>query len=261
MRTLIPLGTRARNRRQCRLRPEPTIAHQIQSYYRWAEHDALLHTLDYIPALIIEVLKPGDSNFDVVDRAESRLQKLAKRYRARYDDDGNLRTPAVAPKSSRKGKASQSGKSHAIGLVAPFRNFPPIRDPKTNIDITPRIANPDASSSSSSSSSFLTNKPLNKQSPILYGILIWHTIVKLVSYDTSRVTVSGTPGKLGYKEDWSQVTAAHVADFDFSEEEPDVWNALSVASLVVWVRDQLSQGAWEWEERKVWDGRREDLDA
>ena len=246
MKTLISLGTRARNRRQCRLRPEPTIANQIQAYYRWAEHDALLHTRDYIPALIVEEQKPGDTNYDVVDHAEARLQKLAKRYRARYDESANLRIADSKPARKGKGKGDRATKERARKLEQQnisFRTFPPLRDPKTNIDITPRTiepANP-------------PNKPLNRYTPILYGILIWHTIIKFVSYDTGRVIVSGKPGQKGYREDWSQVTAAHVADFDFSEEEPDVWNALSLASMVVWVRDQLAQDGWEWGEGGMWE--------
>lgn len=64
--------------------------------------------------------------------------------------------------------------------------------------------------------------------PTIYGLIVIHTVVSVVTYNSSVV------GK--------EIRA--LALFDFGIEQQDVWNSFAVAILVVWVRDYLVSLSW-----------------
>ena len=65
--------------------------------------------------------------------------------------------------------------------------------------------------------------------PTLYGLVVAHTVVALVTYD------SAVEGK----------ALRNLALFDFGDYEQDVWNAFAVAMIVIWARNYLVTLPWE----------------
>ena len=59
--------------------------------------------------------------------------------------------------------------------------------------------------------------------PTLVGLVIAHTVVAVVTYDAAL----------------ENGEVRNLATFDFSEMGQDVWNAVAVGMVVVWVRDWL----------------------
>ncbi|KAL9101568.1 MAG: hypothetical protein Q9187_009227, partial [Circinaria calcarea] len=70
--------------------------------------------------------------------------------------------------------------------------------------------------------------------PTLYGLIIAHTIVAIVSYDVA----------VHHKD-----PLRSIAVFDFGDNDQDVWNAFAVAIVVVTVRNYLMD--LDWEEKAV----------
>lgn len=83
--------------------------------------------------------------------------------------------------------------------------------------------------------------------PTLYGIVIKHTVVAMVTYDVC------VPGQ----------EVRSIAMFDFGKPDQDVWNGLAVAILVVICRNYLMDLAAEEEAEKqsAEEEDEEDLDA
>ena len=59
--------------------------------------------------------------------------------------------------------------------------------------------------------------------PTLVGFVVAHTVVAVVTYDAAM----------------EKGEVRNLATFDFSEVGQDVWNAVAVGLVVVWVRDWL----------------------
>ena len=78
--------------------------------------------------------------------------------------------------------------------------------------------------------------------PTLYGLVVAHTVVALVTYDSA---VEGKPLR-------------NLALFDFGDYEQDVWNAFAVAMIVIWARNYLVTLPWEEVQEK---GEEDDPDA
>ena len=59
--------------------------------------------------------------------------------------------------------------------------------------------------------------------PTLVGLVVAHTVVAVVTYDAAL----------------EKGEVRNLATFDFSEIGQDVWNAVAVGLVIVWVRDWL----------------------
>lgn len=84
--------------------------------------------------------------------------------------------------------------------------------------------------------------------PTLYGIVIKHTVVAMVTYDVC------VPGQ----------AVRSIAMFDFGKPDQDVWNGLAVAILVVMCRNCLMDFAAEEEaerQQSADEEEEEDYDA
>ena len=187
------------------LSPEPVIARAITAYIKWSHEDADLNIRNPIPVLAVATARKDEPVVDVVHRLQDELHELGALYRDEF---------RVAPSTEEsKCKVKSEEEEEA-------------EDEEEEAD-----ENEEA-----------TGKDYLHSLPTLYGLVIAHTVVALVTYDCS---VEGRPLR-------------NLALFDFGDDEQDVWNAFAVAMIVIWARNYLVTLPWDEVEE---EGQEDDPDA
>lgn len=193
---LISLGVRARDRLVRSLSPEDTLRRGIESYIKWAERDGDISRNDesHIPVLTVGTAKPGESVASIVGRVTDQLHSFGSRYREKW-----LLRQSIEG-SEAENEAGDGG------------------DPEQKLTTKDQVPIADA-----------IGEEFSHDLPTLYGIVIKHTVVAMVTYDVC------VPGQ----------EVRSIAMFDFGKPDQDVWNGLAVAILVIICRNYLMDLAAE----------------
>ncbi|MCJ1472298.1 hypothetical protein MMC13_000945 [Lambiella insularis] len=206
---LLSLGPKVRDRLRCKLSPVPTITREIRDYIKWSHVDAGLDKCDPIPALAFVSANEGESVASAVTRARDQMHDLGRQYREEFRI-----VPDKAPK-----KQPTNPKAEKNSTVKQVSDND--LDEDKILDDEDEVAEELAELLEEGEEEF---EPL----PTIYGIVVIHTVVSVVTYNSSIV------GK--------DIRA--LALFDFGIEDQDVWNSFAVAILVVWVRNYLDGLHW-----------------
>lgn len=200
--SLMNLGTRVRDRLNTSQAPETTLQRDIDSYIRWSHRDAALNRQNHIPVLAVATATAGQDTQDAIDSVTARLQHLTGLYREKWrvhpsveggdeNDQGNKGKEKEKEKSQEKGKGKEKKQSRQKGKRKQKK--------KTNPDFEHDL-------------------------PTLYGLVIVHTVVAIVTLDANH----------------PDNPVRSIAQFDFSDEDHDVWNVFAIAIVVVLVRNYLT---------------------
>jgi hypothetical protein len=202
----LPLGATVRSLVDLGDEPEPRIAHYINQYIKWSLRDAGLDCLDYIPCLVVEARKRHEKDpTGVYQRTEEKLRELAEQYWQHVN---------VAPVQS---IPSTPKENHRVAFNKASFETPDVR-----------IKGEPTSGAESQIATAPSTETVDHGLPTLYGLIIAHTIVALVTLDTS---VEG-------KE------LRNIALIDYSKRDQDVWNGLAIAMVAIWARNQLKTLDW-----------------
>lgn len=206
LRKFLPLGAYVRTRISQSLEPEPLIVRGIDQYIRWSIEDAGLDRLDYIPCLVVGARRHAEKDVKAVyNRIEVKLRELAAQYRAHTNFQPSQSVPSI-PKQDNKATFETS-------------------------DISPKPESTSGAASSTTTSP--STHAFNPELPTLYGLIVVHTIVALVTLDTSM------DGK----------ELRNIALIDYSKSDQDVWNGIAIAMVAVWARNQLKTLDWPEKEK------------
>ena len=238
---------RARDRLVRSLAPEDTLRRGIESYIKWSERDGnIARTSEsHIPVLAVGTAKPGESVASVVGRVTDQLHSLGRRYREKWLLRQSIEgSEAETLRSSHYGKVDVVTKSEEEELDDEEEEEAEEQDP----DLI--STNNDRNNDDETPPEDAIGEEYSHDLPTLYGIVIKHTVVAMVTYDVC------VPGQ----------EVRFISIFDFSKPDQDVWNGLAVAILVVICRNYLMDLAKEEEAERqsgtgAEEGEEEDGDA
>jgi len=177
-------------------------------YIRWSHEDAGLDQRNPIPALAVICAHPGEDTDSLVARTKVELKRLGRQYRdefrvvTSFEPDIWERGKEKAPVTEAETGGQSINESESEAFVS-------------SVPLTPSI------SPLTKSAAPTTEEYFNPPLPTLFGFAIIHTIVLLVTYDTSKQKADLRP----------------LAVFDFGVYEQDAWNAIAIAMAVIWVRN------------------------
>ena len=222
--TLLSLGVRTRDRITRSLTPEDTLRRGIESYIKWSERDGIIsrNSQSHIPVLTVATARPKETVASVVGRVTEQLHDMGRRYREKWLVHPSVeRNEAGTPRSPHYGKTAGAMAADELDTM------------KKDL-----LADNDANGDEE-------EDEYSHDLPTLYGIVIKHTVVAMVTYDVC------VPGQ----------EVRSTAMFDFGIADQDVWNAFAVAILVVICRNYLMALAEEEEaEREGGMASEEDVD-
>lgn len=205
---LFPLGSRVRDRLENGLSPVTLLSHTITEYIRWSHEDAGLNHRNFIPALAVIYANPGEDIDTLVARTKVELKRLGRQYR-----DAFRVVPSFETDFWEKGKEKAPATEAETGGRSIWESESEASEP--SLPPTPSI------SPLTKSAAPTTEEYYNPPLPTLFGFAIIHTIVSLVTYDTSKKKAVLRP----------------LAVFDFGDHKQDAWNAIAIAMAVIWVRN------------------------
>ncbi|KAA6409275.1 MAG: hypothetical protein FRX48_06828 [Lasallia pustulata] len=231
--TLISLGVHGRDRLICSLAPEDTLRRGIESYIKWSERDGhISRTSDsHIPVLTVCTAKPGESVASVVARVTEQLHNLGRRYRQKW-----LLHPSIEGSEADKSRSPHSGKANVTAIAAgealdDEESLMQVLTPNGHEKVAPEDE---------------IGRQFSHDLPTLFGIVIKHNVVAIVSYDVA------VPGQ----------EVRSIATYNLAQPGQDVWNGLAIAILVVSCRNYLMDLAAEEEAERqngvVAEGEEED---
>lgn len=155
---------------------------------RWSDRDAGLNRQNHIPVVAVSTAQEGQATQDVIDNVTAKLKHLAALYRAKW---------LIHPSVEGNGENDQGDKGKGKGKEKEKE-----KEPEKDKEPEPEYEH---------------------ELPTLYGLIIAHTIVSLVTLNATH------PDQ-----------AVHsIALFDLSDEEHDVWNAFAIAIVVILARNYL----------------------
>lgn len=163
---------------------------EIESYIRWSERDAGLSREKHISVLAVSTAQAGQSTQDVIDSVTAKLQHLAGLYREKWRIH-----PSVEGSGENDPSDKDKGKDKEEEKVKEKEKEK--QDPKED--------------------------EFEHELPTLYGLVIAHTIVAVVTLNANA------PDK----------PVRSIALFDLSDDQQDVWNACAIAIVVVLARNYL----------------------
>jgi hypothetical protein len=224
---LLQLGVRARDRVIVGKSPEHVLARGIHDYLNWAYYDGELAKRKFIPIIEITEARRGEDIGDAIARVMATLRGYAEEYRKKRGagkgeakpadsegkDSGSSPPSPAAGASNPKGKAKgkEKGRPTEPSDRTVENHSSSLREILTNT-----FAHDDAATPA--------HPPTSPDLlPTLFGVVVAHTVVAIVTCDASNTNRSGR----------------NIALLDFSDADQDVWNAFAVAILIIMARNWL----------------------
>ena len=201
---------------------------EIESYIRWSHRDGGLNSRNHIPVLAISTATTGQSTQDVVDALTARLQHLAGLYRAKWRIHPTVEgSGGKGDKGKGKAKETDQEKAEATdkgNAEATDKGEAKETDKgKVKETETPKEKEKEKDKGKGKEKEKEKKDEFEHELPTLYGIVIAHSIVSLVTLNAAE------PDK----------PVRSIALFDLSDDDHDVWNAFAIAIVVILARNYL----------------------
>ncbi|MCJ1359317.1 MAG: hypothetical protein MMC33_009318 [Icmadophila ericetorum] len=239
LKDMFAIGARVRDRCKLQQNPAPTLLKEINRYVKWSQTDAgIAKNENLIPILILEMKKPNESFKGFATRVQEQIHGLGEEYREAWrvqpeagddaddEDDGDDADDADEEpqgKGKMKGKEKAKTPPQKSKGSSKKRKRPEVDEGEESTEPESLKATRKCQKTEPSTSAMVPASTYKRRLPIIFGITIAHSIVQFSSHDPE------VPGK----------ALRNLAIFNFGKDGQDVWNALAVAILVVWVRDSL----------------------